>query len=159
MTAPDAIKAGKYELVALSWDEPTSKPGEPFAYKRHVRGDVITLDVEQARRLVLAGAVVKPGEREKARIAQLQAQLQAQLAALPPEVREQLKADAEPAKSEPPTPPGTPAAASYGPPARNGSRDDWAAYALTLGATEADLEGQTRDYIRDLVDLHVASKS
>jgi hypothetical protein len=51
------------------------------------------------------------------------------------------------------------AAKPAGPPARNGSRDDWAAYALTLGATEADLEGQTRDYIRDLVDLHVASKS
>jgi hypothetical protein len=52
-----------------------------------------------------------------------------------------------------------PVAKPDGPPARNASRDDWAAYALTLGATEADLEGQTRDYIRDLADLAVASKS
>lgn len=44
-----------------------------------------------------------------------------------------------------------------GPPARNGSREDWAAYALTLGATEADLTGQTRDFIRDLCDLKAAS--
>lgn len=48
-------------------------------------------------------------------------------------------------------------AESDGPPARNGSREAWAAYALTLGATEADLTGQTRDYIRDLCDLKVAS--
>jgi hypothetical protein len=52
-----------------------------------------------------------------------------------------------------------PAAKPDGPPARNGSREDWAAYALTLGATEADLEGKTRDYIRDLADLAVASRS
>lgn len=50
------------------------------------------------------------------------------------------------------------AAAPAGPPARNASRDDWAGYALTLGATEADLDGQNRDYIRDLVDLHVAAQ-
>lgn len=45
-----------------------------------------------------------------------------------------------------------------GPPARNASREDWAAYALTLGATEADLDGQNRDYIRDLADLHAAAQ-
>lgn len=50
------------------------------------------------------------------------------------------------------------APATAGPPARNASRDDWAAYALTQGATEADLVGQTRDYIRDLADLATASK-
>lgn len=155
MTAPDEIKAGKYELVALSWDETTSKPGEPFAYKRHVQGDVVTLDVEQARRLVTAGAVVKPGEREKARIAQLQAQLSAQLAALPPELREQVTADLPESKPAQSTPPG--GGTPTGPPVRNAGREPWAAYALTLGATEADLAGQTRDYIRDLVDLHAAS--
>jgi hypothetical protein len=62
---------------------------------------------------------------------------------------------AKPRKAEPVAT----ARAAEEPPARNGSRDDWAAYALTLGATESDLEGQNRDYIRDLVDLHVASKS
>ncbi len=45
-----------------------------------------------------------------------------------------------------------------GPPARNASREAWAEYALTLGATEQDLAGQNRDYIRDLVDLHTAAQ-
>lgn len=50
-----------------------------------------------------------------------------------------------------------PKPAPTGPPARSASREDWAAYALTLGATEADLDGQSRDYIRDLCDLHASS--
>lgn len=44
-----------------------------------------------------------------------------------------------------------------GPPARNASTEAWAAYALTLGATEADLADKSRDYIRDLCDLKAAS--
>lgn len=61
-TDPNKIKAGKYELVALRWDEILSKPGEPFDFTRHHRGDEVTLNVEEARRLVLAGAVVKPSK-------------------------------------------------------------------------------------------------
>lgn len=57
------IKAGDYELVALRWDEITSKPGEPLDFVRHHRGDTVTLSVEDARRLVVAGAVVKPGTK------------------------------------------------------------------------------------------------
>lgn len=60
------VKAGKYELVALRWDEPKSKPGEPFDFVRHHQGDVLDLNVENARRLVAAGAVVTPGEKQRA---------------------------------------------------------------------------------------------
>ncbi len=99
----DDVKAGTYELVADLWDEPLSKPGEPFDFKRHRTGDKVTLDVEEARRLVTAGAVVKPGEREKAALAAAQAALQAALAAIPEEYRDQITA--EPVKPEPSTPP------------------------------------------------------
>lgn len=78
MTDIDKIKAGKYELVAELWDEPKSKPGEPFDFVRHRRGDVVQLDAENARRLVAAGAVVEPGALEKARAEQ--ARLQAEQA-------------------------------------------------------------------------------
>lgn len=59
------VKGGKYELIVLSWDELVSKPGDPVEFKRHTKGDIVTLNVEDANRLVRAGAVVKPGEREK----------------------------------------------------------------------------------------------
>lgn len=86
-TSPDDIKAGSYELVALQWDEPTSKPGEPFTFVRHRRGDTVELDEEEARRLVLAGAVVEPGSREKAAAELAKAQFAAALAALPDDLR------------------------------------------------------------------------
>lgn len=47
--------------------------------------------------------------------------------------------------------------APTGLPRRNASREEWAAYALTQGATEADLAGHDRDYIRGLVDLRLAA--
>lgn len=96
---PHDIKAGKYELVALSWDETTSKPGEPYAFRRHVQGDVVSLDVEQARRLVTAGAVVKPGEREWSAAEQART-----LADAAQRAYEQAVAKAQPAP-EPATPP------------------------------------------------------
>lgn len=58
------VKAGDYELLVLSWDEITSKPGQPFDYVTHRKGDVVTLDVEQARRLLAVNAV-KPVEKSK----------------------------------------------------------------------------------------------
>ncbi len=87
MSTPDtdAIKAGTYELAALQWDQVLSAPGEPFNFKRHRRGDKVKLDVEEARRLVTAGAVVEPGARERAVYALAVAQLEAAKAALPPE--------------------------------------------------------------------------
>lgn len=52
------IKAGTYLLVSQFWDEILSKPGQPFDFRRHRRGAVLDLNVDDARRLVLAGAVL-----------------------------------------------------------------------------------------------------
>lgn len=41
--------------------------------------------------------------------------------------------------------------ASDGPPAKSASKGDWEAYARSQGATDADLEGKTKD---DLVDAY-----
>lgn len=90
MTAPDDIKAGDYELLSVFWEQPTSQPGEPYTYKRHVQGDIIRLDVEEARRLVLSGAAVKKGEREKQAALAAKVQYENSLSLLPPEVRAQL---------------------------------------------------------------------
>lgn len=59
------VTAGKYELIVPRWDQITSKPGQPFDFTRHRRGDVVDLNVEEARRLVRAGAV-KPAKGGKA---------------------------------------------------------------------------------------------
>lgn len=75
-TPPDVgqVEAGVYELVAQSWDEPvdygsfdpqTGLRALPMTYKRHVRGDLVTLSKPEARRLVGCGAVVHPGSREQ----------------------------------------------------------------------------------------------
>lgn len=55
------MKAGKYELLVLHWEQILSKPGQPFDFVRHHRGDVVDLNIEDARRLVKAGAVKVPG--------------------------------------------------------------------------------------------------
>lgn len=88
------VKAGKYELVARQWDEIMSKPNEPLNYTRHRQGETVDLSEADAKRLVAAGAVVKPGEREKQAAELAVAQAQAALAALPDDVREQLLGDA-----------------------------------------------------------------
>lgn len=100
------VKAGKYQLVARRWDQITSKPGEPLDYVRHRRGDIVDLNAEDARRLVSAGAVVKPGELEKSEADRARAaaerarrEYEAALAALPDEVR----AEVAPA-TQPPAP-------------------------------------------------------
>ena len=101
MTAPDVntIKAGEYELVAERFDQPASglKPSDPFDFTRYKKGDRVRLDVTEARRLVLAGAVVKPGEAEKMRAQAMAAQMQAHLAALPDEVRDEIVGSFKPA--------------------------------------------------------------
>ena len=61
----NSVEAGEYEIVAPYWDEIKSKPGQPFDYVRHRRGATVNLNVEQARRLVYAGAVVKPGAADE----------------------------------------------------------------------------------------------
>lgn len=109
MTAPDEVKAGRYELVASLWEEPISKPGDPYQSKRHVKGDMVNLNVEEARRLLAAGAVVKPGELQRARVEAAKAQLQAALAGLPPDLREQVsESDLTPPEPQPSVAPGGP---------------------------------------------------
>lgn len=94
MTDLNEIKAGKYQLVAKSWEHITSKPSEPLDFTRYRRGDVVDLNVEDAKRLFAAGAVVKPGQLEKAAVEraraefeQAQTQLHALLSGLPEDVR------------------------------------------------------------------------
>jgi hypothetical protein len=88
------IKAGEYELLVDSWDEPTNKPGEPFTFVRHYKGETVTLNEEEARRLVLAGAAGEPGAREKAQLEIAKAQYLAALAAVPDALRPQLTEEA-----------------------------------------------------------------
>lgn len=80
-------KAGKYEMVAVRWDRILSKPGEPLNFERFGKGDTVDLTAAEAQRLVKAGAVVKPGDAEKARVEAAKAQLDAALAALPEDLR------------------------------------------------------------------------
>ncbi|GAA5154774.1 hypothetical protein GCM10023340_38860 [Nocardioides marinquilinus] len=94
MSELNEVKAGKYQLVALSWDHITSKPGEPLDFTRYRRGDVVELNVEDAKRLVAAGAVVAPGalersalEHAKAVAEQAQRAYEAALAGMPEDVR------------------------------------------------------------------------
>jgi hypothetical protein len=58
----DAVGAGTYRLVAESWDQLTSAPGQPDAYRRYVRGDEVALSEQEARRLWAAGAVAINGD-------------------------------------------------------------------------------------------------
>jgi len=85
------VSTKQYELVAVLWDEPTSKPGEPFVFKRHRQGDLVELSEDDAARLLAAGAVVEPGAVERAQVEALRLQYEAALAALP------AKPDEEPA--------------------------------------------------------------
>lgn len=92
------IKAGDYELVADHWDETTSEPdARIWTYVRHYKGETVTLNEEDAKRLVLSGAVVEPGSRELAAAQRLRAQYQALLAQMPDELRAQLQ-ESDPAK-------------------------------------------------------------
>jgi hypothetical protein len=85
------IKGGQYQLIAERWDETTSKPGEPFTFRRHRKGDKVTLSEADARRLVMAGAVVKPGEMERRVAAAALAQYRAALALVPDDLREHVQ--------------------------------------------------------------------
>ena len=86
------IKAGEYQLVVERWDERTSKPGEPFTFVRHRKGDLVELDEADARRLVLAGAVVTPGELERRAAEAARRQYRALLAQMPDALRRELAA-------------------------------------------------------------------
>ncbi len=98
MTQPvdiNSIKAGRYELLDLRWDEPTSGPQDPvFTFVRHYQGEILELDEAQAKRLVLAGSVAEEGELQRRRVAALRAQYEQALANLPDDLRraEQVRA-------------------------------------------------------------------
>lgn len=49
--------AGKYRLAVGIWNELVSKPKEPREFVKHVKGDVVTLNSDDADRLLRAGAV------------------------------------------------------------------------------------------------------
>lgn len=71
----ELVTAGTYELAADSWDEIVD-PGElnPYTgqysrvpeYHRHLKGDLVSLDVHEARRLLRCGSVIVPGVAEQA---------------------------------------------------------------------------------------------
>ena len=103
MSDVNTIKGGEYELLAVSWDETTSKPGDPYTFKRHYKGDTVTLSEEDARRLVPVGAVAPKGQLALQQAELLRAQYVALLASLPDEVRAQL-ADTDPDKLAAATP-------------------------------------------------------
>ncbi len=116
----NSITAGDYELVAELYDQPAAglKPSDPFDFTRYKKGDVVTLSVTEAKRLVTAGAVVKPGEAEKMRAQAMATSMQAHLTALPDEVRGEILATFQP--PEPPEPaapadPQTPVEQQYNP--------------------------------------------
>lgn len=86
------IKAGEYQLAADRWDERTSQPGQPFTFVRHRRGDRVRLSEAEAKRLVTAGAVVKPGELERRAAEVARQQYRALLLQMPDDLREELLA-------------------------------------------------------------------
>jgi 2-keto-3-deoxy-6-phosphogluconate aldolase len=71
------VEAGEYELVVQSWDELVRmtpvldeqgfKVREVPEFRRHVKGDLVTLDVAEARRLLSAGAVLRPEDARRVR--------------------------------------------------------------------------------------------
>lgn len=161
MTDINEITAGKYELVAELWDETTSKPGQPFDFKRHRKGDVIDLNVEDAKRLYAAGAVVRPGEREQALAALQAAQLKATIAGLSDEARTAILAQLGVATVEAVT--GEPVEADSSglatltvgedgqpkKPAQVANKALWVAWAVHKGAKAEDAEQLTKDQLID----------
>lgn len=134
----NTITAGTYELVSQQWDQPTSKPGEPFTYKRHRAGARIELDEAEARRLFLAGAVVEPGARERAEVERLRAQIAALEANLPEDVRAQM------AQTQPGTAvQGAETGTTVTRPSAAANKDAWVAFAVSKGLTTEEANGMT----------------
>lgn len=135
----DDITAGRYEVVCEQWDEILSKPNEPLDFVRHVKGDLVDLDVAEARRLLKAGAVVEPGARERAAAQAARMQYEAALAALPTAVRDQVLgnvADGEGGEGGEGDKPRTVEA-----------KGTWVAYAVSQGMTSEEAEALTKDQL------------
>lgn len=54
---PLVAVAGPYRLKAKVWRQLVSKPGEPARFLDHARGDIVQLGIDDAERLLRAGAV------------------------------------------------------------------------------------------------------
>lgn len=87
---PGLDMSGVYEILCHLWDEPyiilaphpvTGVLVETQRQARHRQGDLVQIGNLQARRLLAAGAIARPGEREAAELAQIEsyaAQVKAQ---------------------------------------------------------------------------------
>ncbi|SFA60830.1 hypothetical protein SAMN05444374_11634 [Rhodococcoides kroppenstedtii] len=161
MTDPNTVTAGDYELVAALWDQQVSKPGEPFDFRRYRAGDIVTLDVEEARRLVAAGAVVPPGSRQKAAAEAARAAYELALAQLPDSIRREVLETQTGASVDGVSAPGaTSDRAEAVQPPKAASKDDWVAYAVASGWSEADAEKLTKkDLIARLTESDEAPDS
>lgn len=142
------VKAGRYELVAELWDEYLSEPGKPFDFKRHRKGDLVDLDVEQARRLVAAGAVVEPGAIEAAQAEALRLQYEAALAALPPKPKAVDDDEDEDLNADGQGEPGTPASAATANPLDGMKLADLRDYAAAKGISLDGVDSRKVDGIR-----------
>ena len=138
------IEAGEYQLIEQRWDEPTSEPGQPFTFRRHRKGDRLTLSEADARRLVVAGAAVRPGEMERRAAAIALRDYKALLAQVPDELRAELEAQhaAEQEGALAPTPPQLPAPEL---PARAENKPAWVAWHVAQGMPRADAEKLSKD--------------
>lgn len=149
------IKAGEYQLVAERWDERTSKPGEPFTFVRHRRGDLVELSEEDARRLVFGGAAVKPGELERRAAEAARRQYLALLAQMPDGLRRELRAQ-DAAEAVVDLEGQALADAADGPPKKAEAKPLWVAWAIRCGADPewADAESTTK---QELIDQYATA--
>jgi hypothetical protein len=114
------LGAGEYVLVAQSWDEPVGELRwvlDPLTLQqvpeaqevvRHVKGDLVTLDVENARRLYATGAVELPEDIDARRVERAKAALRqayASVRLLPAEQQEALLRGLPPLPSDESVPP------------------------------------------------------
>lgn len=143
------VTAGEYQLIAALFDQQTSKLGEPFDFKRYRKGDVVTLNVEEAKRLVAAGAVVEPGSIERAAAEQARRVYENALAALPDSVRREVLAVQN---GEPSTLPDAVDADTVERPAKSHSKAKWEDYAVHLGWDRAAAEALTKTDLIAAID-------
>ncbi len=153
----DQVQAGEYELVAELFDQRTSPLDKPFDFKRYRRGDTVTLDVEEARRLYAAGAVQPVGQRQLQAAEQARLAYAAALALVPEQLRAELPDTTPPAL--PSTPPGgdqpaaerlvtgpvpPPASPEAKRPVQIAPKEQWVAYAVAQGASADEAEQLTK---------------
>jgi hypothetical protein len=63
--------AGKYKLLVHIWNELVSEPGKAKQFVKHVLGDIVELNPEDADRLLRGGAVAPISNEAKAAAADI----------------------------------------------------------------------------------------